>query len=69
MRRAAAAPAATALVGDSRVDLDTARNAGVQPCMAGYGFGFRFDAADLKGLHVARSPREIPACLSFLGRL
>lgn len=31
----------TLLVGDSRVDLDTARNAGVALCLARYGFGFQ----------------------------
>jgi phosphoglycolate phosphatase-like HAD superfamily hydrolase len=30
----------TMLVGDSGVDLSTARNAGVRICLARYGFGF-----------------------------
>ena len=34
------------LIGDSSVDLQTARNAGVQLCLAGYGFGFADIARD-----------------------
>ena len=46
--RAAAKP--TILVGDSEVDLATARAAGVRICLARYGFGFiRVDPASLNG--------------------
>jgi phosphoglycolate phosphatase len=38
--RAGASPASTLLVGDSPIDLDTARAAGVPVCLARYGFGF-----------------------------
>jgi phosphoglycolate phosphatase len=38
--RAPAAPDETLLVGDSVVDLDTAKQAGVAICLARYGFGF-----------------------------
>lgn len=37
---AAASPRSTAFVGDSRVDLETARRAGVRMYLASYGFGF-----------------------------
>jgi phosphoglycolate phosphatase len=33
-------PDQTVLIGDSRVDLETARNAGTRICLARYGFGF-----------------------------
>jgi phosphoglycolate phosphatase len=36
------------LVGDSPVDLATARNAGAQICLARYGFGYRFSVADFR---------------------
>jgi phosphoglycolate phosphatase-like HAD superfamily hydrolase len=39
MRDAAVGPPDTLLVGDSQVDLRTARAAGVRFCLAGYGFG------------------------------
>jgi len=37
------------LVGDSPVDLATARHAGARICLARYGFGYRFDAGDFRG--------------------
>jgi phosphoglycolate phosphatase len=40
MREESTEPAATIMVGDSIVDLQTARNAGVRACLARYGFGF-----------------------------
>ena len=40
MEEASAQPSHTVLVGDSAVDLATARNAGVRICLARYGFGF-----------------------------
>ena len=40
MRQASAGSDETVLVGDSTVDLQTARNAGVHICLARYGFGF-----------------------------
>jgi phosphoglycolate phosphatase len=39
MRSAAAAPPATLMVGDSWVDVETARRAGTRACFADYGFG------------------------------
>lgn len=46
---AGATPASTLLVGDSRVDLETARRGGTRICLARYGFGYRFDAGDFRG--------------------
>jgi phosphoglycolate phosphatase len=37
------------LVGDSPIDLATARNAGTRICLARYGFGYRFRPADFRG--------------------
>jgi phosphoglycolate phosphatase len=42
-------PASVLLVGDSAIDLATARNCGTRVCLARYGFGFRFTAADFRG--------------------
>jgi phosphoglycolate phosphatase len=41
MREAAVPAAATVLVGDSPIDVETARRAGVRLCLARYGFGYR----------------------------
>lgn len=43
MARADASPAATLLVGDSRVDRDTAQRAGTRCCLLSYGFNFPDD--------------------------
>jgi phosphoglycolate phosphatase-like HAD superfamily hydrolase len=40
MREAGVAPSETLLVGDSPVDMRTARAAGVRVCLARYGFGY-----------------------------
>lgn len=65
MTQASAGPSETVLIGDSSVDLQTARNAGVRICLARYGFGFADLAADaLRGDELlADSPREIAECL------
>ena len=48
--RAGVSPDDTALVGDSVVDWQTARNAGTRILLASYGFGFRqFPRAELRG--------------------
>jgi phosphoglycolate phosphatase len=47
--QAAVEPARVLLVGDSPVDLATARNAGARICLARYGFGYRFAPADFRG--------------------
>ena len=49
MAAAGARVDATVLVGDSRIDLETARRAGVRICLARYGFGFTFRDGDLRG--------------------
>jgi phosphoglycolate phosphatase len=46
MRQSAARPAETVLIGDSTIDLRTARNAGVSICLTRYGFGFADLALD-----------------------
>lgn len=46
---AGARAATTVLVGDSRIDLDTARRAGTRVCLARYGFGFNFRPEDFRG--------------------
>jgi len=42
-------PEHTLMVGDSPIDLATARNAGTRVCLLRYGFGFRFSPADFHG--------------------
>lgn len=49
MRRGGNTPASTVLVGDSPVDLETARRAGTEVCLARYGFGFRFPDGAFRG--------------------
>jgi phosphoglycolate phosphatase len=60
IERASATPGTTWLVGDSRIDLETARRAGVRICLARYGFGFRFDIGDFDGTELfVDSPSEL----------
>jgi phosphoglycolate phosphatase-like HAD superfamily hydrolase len=47
MHTARAQPEETVMVGDSHIDLRTARAAGVRFCLAGYGFGVEQLPADL----------------------
>jgi len=42
-------PEHTLMVGDSPIDLATARNAGTRVCLVRYGFGFKFSPADFAG--------------------
>jgi phosphoglycolate phosphatase len=53
-------PEEAILIGDSPVDLATARRAGTQVLLVSYGFGFRFDPAALETVAVADAPSEIP---------
>lgn len=46
---AAATPDTTLVVGDSAIDLETARRAGARICLARYGFGYRFAPTDFRG--------------------
>jgi phosphoglycolate phosphatase len=47
--RSGSTPASTVLVGDSPVDLATARQAGTRICLARYGFGYRFEPDAFRG--------------------
>jgi phosphoglycolate phosphatase len=60
--RAGVTPAETLLVGDSPVDLATARRAGTRICLARYGFGYRFDDHLFLGNELfIDEPQELPA--------
>ena len=59
MQQASAAPDETVLIGDSVIDLQTSRNAGVAVCLVRYGFGFADLSAD--ALHGDESLVNIPA--------
>lgn len=64
---AGVAPDETWMIGDSPVDLQTARAAGTRLCLVRYGFGFRFGPQDLRGDEiVVDSAAEIPAALAGL---
>ncbi|MEO5741795.1 MAG: HAD hydrolase-like protein [Vicinamibacterales bacterium] len=65
MGQAAANPGETLLIGDSTIDLQTSRNAGVRICLARYGFGFAdVPAGDLRGDEwLVDTPAEIPEAL------
>jgi phosphoglycolate phosphatase len=65
MTQASAGPGETVMIGDSSVDLQTARNAGVRICLARYGFGFADLAADalIGDELLADSPGEIASLL------
>jgi phosphoglycolate phosphatase len=63
--RAGSTPATTWLVGDSRVDLETARRAGVRICLARYGFGYTFKVEDFDGReHFVDAPGELAVILA-----
>lgn len=60
MREADATPDSTLLVGDSPIDLETARRAGVAICLARYGFGYRFAGTEFRGdEYFIDSPRDL----------
>lgn len=64
MDAASADPERTVMIGDSRVDLATARAAATRVCLARYGFGFRVSADDLRGDELfADSPADLPRVL------
>jgi phosphoglycolate phosphatase len=58
------APEDTLMVGDSPVDLQTARNAGTQVLLVSYGFGFRFSPEELIGVPVVASSSQISGHVS-----
>jgi len=61
-RRAGVPLAATALIGDSPIDLETARRAGSQAVLVSYGFGYHGD--ELRdGERVASSPAALTTLL------
>ena len=68
MTRFGAAADETVLVGDSRIDHETARRAGVRVCLARYGFGFEtFSAGGLHGDEaIADEPAEVPGLIDGL---
>ena len=69
MTSAGARPETTLLVGDSAVDLETARRAGVRWCLAAYGFGGVDPAAAGADGVVAGSPAAVgEAIVRFLDR-
>jgi phosphoglycolate phosphatase len=68
MQQAGADPAATIFVGDSRIDLQTARNAGVRLCLVTYGFGWAEGALDFIASDiVAATPAEVAASIGAAG--
>ena len=68
MERHLAPPERTLLVGDSRIDFETALAAGTRVCLARYGFGYeRFPVEALRGDEgLVDSPAEIPAAVHRL---
>ena len=69
MTQASVTPDQAVLVGDSTIDLETARNAGVRVCLARYGFGFAdVPSTDLRGDELlVDTPGEIAGVL-YAGR-
>ncbi len=66
MREAGWAPRDSLLIGDSTIDLQTSRNAGVRICLARYGFGFAdVPATELRGDEsLVDTPAEISGVLN-----
>ncbi len=57
-------PEDTVLIGDSRIDMATARAAAVRLCVARYGFGFRSEEMPLQpGDLVVDRPQDLPRTL------
>jgi phosphoglycolate phosphatase len=57
----------TLMVGDSAVDLETARRAGTRICLARYGFGYRLTTGDLRpGEVTVDSPIELVSVVERL---
>ena len=66
---AGAQPADTLLVGDSPIDLATARNAGTRICLARWGFGYKFTPADFRGDETfADRPHDLAAVVRRLNQ-
>jgi phosphoglycolate phosphatase len=57
-------PSDTIMVGDSAIDLRTARAAGTRLCLVRYGFGFDSTAPELRGDEIiAAKPSDLPTLL------
>jgi phosphoglycolate phosphatase-like HAD superfamily hydrolase len=58
------------MVGDTRIDFETAANAGTHVCLARYGFGYeQFDANRLTGREaLVDEPSQIPGAVRRLLR-
>ena len=56
------------MVGDTRIDFETAANAGTHVCLTRYGFGYeQFDRSRLTGREaLVDEPSEIPAAVRRL---
>jgi len=64
VKRASASPETTVMVGDSPVDLETARRAGTHICLARYGFGYRFAEDAFRGDELfVEQPSDLPSRL------
>jgi phosphoglycolate phosphatase len=63
-----ASPASTVMVGDTRIDFETAANAGTHMCLTRYGFGYeQFDTSRLNGHEaLVDHPSEIPEAVQRL---
>ena len=68
MAKFGATAGGTVLIGDSRIDHETARRAGVGVCLARYGYGFEtFPLADLRGDEaLADDATQLPALVARL---
>jgi phosphoglycolate phosphatase len=65
--QAQATPATTMFVGDSAIDLETARRARTNVCLARYGFGYRFNLADFDGTeHFIDEPQALIPLIGWL---
>jgi len=68
MASANASAAETVLVGDSPIDLETAKRAGVSCCLVSYGFGFRRELLDQQGpgIRIAATAAELSNAIDAL---
>ena len=71
MRQAGVTPGACLMVGDSMMDVETARSAGAAVCVAEYGFGHLRRPLELDGTElIARRPEDVAGLIAgFVGGL
>ncbi len=71
MRQAGVTPGACLMVGDSMMDVETARSAGAAVCVAEYGFGHLRRPLELDGTElIARRPEDVAGLIAgFVGAL